>query len=421
MSSTSVQSDHRTMVPPSTETVEVETAGRGVRLVVEPEPRADGADAGMLSLLERYSPVFVVFPEVPPAGQQPFDPPSKPKATHDYHPRPVELFLASPPAQSIHATPGDVLSWGARILGAYALIAGPAIPLLAAAEVGTGRLALSVLAAVAGAAIGEAWLRIRSAPAPSVVTQRDQGSRPGRRRAITRLSLLPDPRGKAWNAYREQLAADPGRRTSYTRVCTTADGELYLQYWQFYVFNDWDNWHEADWEVVMVRLGRDGPEGRKPIGAAYSSHLGGLWRDWSDVKHARDDGQFADSPEDSDATHPIVWVALGSHAQYFESMNGQVKAKLTQRWGFAQYGGWLSLSSDATDRVAAEVSSEEPGRYVLHMFSDDAWWLKFEGFWGGHEGIRGPAIQGLKWRDPVRWVDEQCVGDPGVWSSAPNA
>jgi hypothetical protein len=32
------------------------------------------------------------------------------------------------------------------------------------------------------------------------------------------------------------------------------DDDRYLEYWQFYVFNDWHNRHEADWELVVVLL-----------------------------------------------------------------------------------------------------------------------------------------------------------------------
>ena len=417
-----MQSNQPTMVPPSTETLAVEQQGVGVRLVVEPTSPSDGADPATWLLLETYSPVFVAFPEVPPAGPESYVSPHSESATHDYHPRDVELFLGSPPARTLNATPTNLLSLAGRLLGAYALIMGPAVVLLLVAEVATGALAISIFISAVAALVEDAWSRFRSGPAPGPVERRDRTAWSSNRLAITRLfPPKPDPRIAAWNGYRDQLASGTaGSRTSYVRVHATDDDELYLQYWQFYVFNDWDNWHEADWEVVMVRLGRDGAGGREPLGAVYSSHLGGLWRDWADVKLARGDGQFADA-DDAEATHPVVWVALGSHAQYFESLDGHYKARLTQRWGFAQYGGWLSLSSDASDRVAATVSLDEPQRYVLKAFRDDAWWLEFGGFWGAHEGIPGPAMQGLKWHDPAKWVEQQCVGDPGVWSEALHA
>ena len=29
-------------------------------------------------------------------------------------------------------------------------------------------------------------------------------------------------------------------------------GRLALQYWLFYAFNDWNNLHEGDWEMIQL-------------------------------------------------------------------------------------------------------------------------------------------------------------------------
>ncbi len=80
-----------------------------------------------------------------------------------------------------------------------------------------------------------------------------------------------------------------------------------VRYWFFYSFDDWRSngdrlWqaHEGDWENVSVALDGD----LKPIFAAYSQHCSGTVRAWSKVKRVE--------------THPIDYVALGSHANYFE-------------------------------------------------------------------------------------------------------
>jgi hypothetical protein len=80
-----------------------------------------------------------------------------------------------------------------------------------------------------------------------------------------------------------------------------------VRYWLFYSFDDWRSrgdrlWqaHEGDWENVSVALDAD----LKPIFAAYSQHCSGTVRAWSKVKRVD--------------THPIDYVALGSHANYFE-------------------------------------------------------------------------------------------------------
>jgi hypothetical protein len=79
-----------------------------------------------------------------------------------------------------------------------------------------------------------------------------------------------------------------------------------VRYWLFYSFDDWRSkgdrlWqaHEGDWENISVAL--DASE--HPIFAAYSQHCSGTVRAWSNVAHSQ--------------THPIDYVALGSHANYF--------------------------------------------------------------------------------------------------------
>jgi hypothetical protein len=80
-----------------------------------------------------------------------------------------------------------------------------------------------------------------------------------------------------------------------------------VRYWLFYSFDDWRSrgdrlWqaHEGDWENVSVALDDD----LNPIFAAYSQHCSGSVRSWSKVKRV--------------GMHPIDYVALGSHANYFE-------------------------------------------------------------------------------------------------------
>lgn len=80
-----------------------------------------------------------------------------------------------------------------------------------------------------------------------------------------------------------------------------------VRYWLFYSFDDWRSrgdrlWqaHEGDWESVTVAL----DSRTNPIFAAYSQHCSGTVRAWSRVTTRAQ-------------THPIDYVALGSHANYF--------------------------------------------------------------------------------------------------------
>jgi hypothetical protein len=79
-----------------------------------------------------------------------------------------------------------------------------------------------------------------------------------------------------------------------------------LRYWLFYPLDDWRSsgerlWqaHEADWESISVAV----DPGLHPIFAAYSQHCSGTVKPWPKVQRS--------------GTHPVGYVALGSHANYF--------------------------------------------------------------------------------------------------------
>ncbi len=95
------------------------------------------------------------------------------------------------------------------------------------------------------------------------------------------------------------VAAEPGR-----------PGKLSLQYWFYYVFNDWNNTHEGDWEMIqLVFDAADAKEalGRRPAIVGYSQHEGAEQADWGD-----------DKLELVGGTHPVVYPAAGSHANFYE-------------------------------------------------------------------------------------------------------
>jgi hypothetical protein len=90
-------------------------------------------------------------------------------------------------------------------------------------------------------------------------------------------------------------------------VGITGTARYLVRYWLFYPFDDWRSrggvlWqaHEGDWESASVALDSD----LKPIFAAYSQHCSGTVRPWAKVHRV--------------GTHPVDYVALGSHANYFD-------------------------------------------------------------------------------------------------------
>ena len=84
---------------------------------------------------------------------------------------------------------------------------------------------------------------------------------------------------------------------------------LALQYWFFYAFNEFNNLHEGDWEMIqLVFEASDAAEalGEEPVAVGYSSHEGAERAEWGDGKL-----------EIVDGTHPVVYPAAGSHANKF--------------------------------------------------------------------------------------------------------
>ncbi len=171
-----------------------------------------------------------------------------------------------------------------------------------------------------------------------------------------------------------------------TRSFTTRAEYLVVQYWFFYAFNPGSlNQHQGDWEMIEIIL--DSTEA--PLYAVYSQHFAGERAVWNDVERANE-------------THPRVYVALGSHANYFRP-----------------YQGKLGLESD----IVGSAFTLEPDdlQIVLlgesgagnHPSSQD--WLEFGGRWGdwagladialGGSGPRGPGHgeNSEKWYDPVSW------------------
>lgn len=118
---------------------------------------------------------------------------------------------------------------------------------------------------------------------------------------------------KSYEFYKEILKKDP-QPVYYGRVTERQDEEgnnwKSLQYHYFYAFNDWRlaangiNHHEGDWEMVAVYLKND-----EPYAVLFSQHALGALELWKNVYRVKDkDGR--------ESTHPIIYTALGSHANY---------------------------------------------------------------------------------------------------------
>jgi hypothetical protein len=212
---------------------------------------------------------------------------------------------------------------------------------------------------------------------------------------------LPDPGDDSWHLdypgnalrpkcdYEELFDAWRTVPTVFARV-TTEDGrpgELVVQYWFFYLYNDWNDRHEGDWEMIQVHFEADDAAEALAVGpyrVAFAQHEGAELSDWN-----------GDVLEVVDGTRPVVYVAAGSHASYFRAA----------RWfGKSAASGF---GCDDTRGPHEDVSAE------VEVLDDAALprWARFEGRWGERQpsfnnGPTGP-ISKRQWAEPVSWADEE--------------
>jgi hypothetical protein len=168
-------------------------------------------------------------------------------------------------------------------------------------------------------------------------------------------------------------------------------GQLALQYWLFYAYNDWNNLHEGDWEMIqLVFRAEDAREAlsTEPEKVGYSQHEGAEEAAWDDDKLERVDG-----------SRPVVYPAAGSHANFFEEA--------------------LFLGNSAEQGVGCDDTTgpyRELDPRVRTIPSDPAAarrafpWIAFEGRWGELQEafFNGPTGPNLKrqWTEPIRWSED---------------
>jgi hypothetical protein len=133
------------------------------------------------------------------------------------------------------------------------------------------------------------------------------------REDLPRFELPQDVRASAIEAY--EASQEKGRAYTYYYRTVEQAGYLDLQYWFYYPYNDWAggyggfNDHEGDWEGFHVFFEVEG--GNRPIEPpAYVCYLG---------HHSRMTKPWDHPDVEKVGTHPVVYVAAGSHASYPEA------------------------------------------------------------------------------------------------------
>ena len=240
-------------------------------------------------LATTFSPTLIIFPE--DHAKTPYgDPRPGPGYTGDYHPCPVELVLDN----------FWLFGGGHRLVNPGAIREGRPNAFTSEKE----------------------WLF-------SLVQQKADLSEG----VINLTGLEVDEPSTAWDSYFSIISSSVSRQDEghpyplviYARVISSQDvtsagnqlpqifGVDYLavQYWMFYYYNHWWNLHEMDWEMITIIVRPMENSGWEPVKVGYSAHSSGHSREWDQVHRNL-----------SDHNSPLVFVAAGSHAAYFEFREG---------------------------------------------------------------------------------------------------
>ena len=181
--------------------------------------------------------------------------------------------------------------------------------------------------------------------------------------------------------------------TVYAHVATDSEhpGKLSLQYWLFYVFNDWNNLHEGDWEMIQLVFDASSAEealANRPVEVGYSQHEGAERAGWGD-----------DKLELVGGTHPVVHPADGSHANFY---------------GEALYLGSSASEGVGCDDTRGPTFDVHPAVQTIPSVESDAVrefpWIAFPGRWGEQRpaffnGPTGPNVKD-QWTHPITWAED---------------
>ena len=194
-------------------------------------------------------------------------------------------------------------------------------------------------------------------------------------RKVEKGDYIGDPKRDYRRQYVKLRIARPELKNRVYGRAVEADGRLWLQYWLWYFYNDYSlalgaGLHEGDWEMVQLRMHDDEPDL-----AVYAQHTHAEKRPWHEVK--------------THEGHPLVYVARGSHASYFEA-------------GFHTTEAWYDL---------ADGKRESPELTLEILEGDAPGWARWPGRWGDTAAAaarrRAPA-------EPDRAGREEAVDRPGA-------
>jgi len=357
-----------------------------------------------VELAHRFAPRLVLCPERSDLGR-----PTIKANTGDYHPRSINLLVAG--GRFYPGTLRALLSLNFKIMFDYT--ARPPVT-LEALEHGRGFDQIRVM----GPPI----------PSPDAAWQKyfallnavDHTQRSGRERYPVTTYARVVTRAEALAASQNDDYDKSQIGWPFYTFDSLRDDDVAVQYWFCYFFDDWYNIHEGDWEGVCVFLRRAGADWQ-PLGATYYAHENGSRRHWADLER--------------DGDHPVVYVASGSHASYFQFLPNGHKTSISgtflpglrlkmrikvdsERYDFVPDRARHPL---VTPRVEVLLNPAQPGIHQHSVWQQQKW-LAFPGSWGARElgrfiagGPTGPAAKGLKWLNPFAWSEAECWPDYQVY------
>jgi VPS62-like protein len=183
----------------------------------------------------------------------------------------------------------------------------------------------------------------------------------------------PNSHAANYATIEQQIEAARPRPTVYFHLAyQPSRGRVAIEYWLLYLYNDFYDEHEADWEGVTVVL-----ENSAPIGAAYSQHQGRKWIAWSALS--------------TTGGHPIVYVARGSHAGYPKAGRYSIRVCWTL------YGRHCS-PTPRVDDASGGGSTLAPAAYDLQSLAG----IGYTGSWGSGNYVLGVGLTKDRITDPRR-------------------
>jgi hypothetical protein len=187
-------------------------------------------------------------------------------------------------------------------------------------------------------------------------------------------SAEPNQHASVYRTIEQQLET-ARRPTVYWRLARQpSTGRIAIEYWFLYLYNDFVDRHESDWEGVTVFL-KDGAA----LGVTYSQHQGRAWTAW---------------PAATPDNHPIVYVAAGSHANY--PLPGRYRVKVCYTIRIRR-----CTTTPQRDNALGDGTTLTPDSYDLHELGG----VSYTGSWGSGTYFLGVGLTHDRVVDPRRRSD----------------